>query len=254
MGNIVALTNHSSGLQTAQPLNSTVRFRSERENVTMTPEDILGLMLTWNDSACDERKYMQTFWHEPDGYSYSSNGFCILRVAGAFGVDDTNMPAARALRGWDAVEGAAKDGLGSPAPVAQINKLKEAYRCSACGADCATGSWDAPCRGCRGSGKTKCHCCDSEIDCDWCDGSGVIEQHRYATSECPECHGTGIEYDKYGNTAACVEIGGKLYSGAMVSFLDKQLSNLKFHPDLASDGVLPFSYDGGTGMIANVKQ
>jgi hypothetical protein len=217
----------------------------------MTPEEILSLMIKWNSAGFDDRRaHMVNYWHEPDGHSYSINGFCLLRVPGQFGISDADMPKGRSVFDWDKLEEALIDEADYKTISAEkLKKVAADNPCYFCAPDTETKKTRIECFECGGDGEIKCSCCGHEEECENCDGTGYIEEARYKTSECPNCHGTGI-----GSFPPPIAIGKHVYGAVIIAYLNNNLENLRFYPDLCDDGILPFSFHGGRGVVQKCRE
>lgn len=189
----------------------------------------------------DPRVHVQTPWHV-NGYSYSTDGSCLLRVEGEFGKPESSgkHPKVDDYFNFDAMNG---DGV--PLDIEHFNKQKK--KCKKCDA-CHEGvSTFQVCDFCEGEGFLVCNL-DHVHDCDNCCGSGYFGKHT--AKDCPDCRGTGIDFG-YSNKW---KFGERHYAMMYLDLLQINLPGLLFYPDIeVCEGAMGFKFEGGDGVLMSVK-
>ncbi len=171
----------------------------------------------------ERRKYVKFPWYA-NGFSYSTNGFCLLRHPGEYGVPyEESFSSVK-----DSVENDFQwDFLNADIGCSYLDlpRLKEVARQNPCN-DCLPEISEIKytrCKECGGRGMTECWHCGHEGICVDCEGDGSIID-KYPRFSCPECYGTGTNTKKF-------KVFDKILDLQMLLKLSV-LPNLRFFPNV----------------------
>lgn len=204
---------------------------------------LLKILCNWDKT--DKRFHTNHPWHE-GGYSYSTNGFCLLRVPGNYGENKEDDP----FPSLDCFDFEAMKGDGVPLDINKFRKKAKKFMCNQCNPKSIRNP--RRCRECDGEGWIEWNTDFNHYDhdCKSCDGEGV-GPGLWMTKDCPECHGTRIndDYD------AVWEFGSNFYRMTILGVLVHNLKKLRFFPDAdVVENGLGFKFDGGDGAIMKIKR
>lgn len=205
-------------------------------------QDTLNLITDWY--FWDKRYHLTHPWYV-NGYTYSTNSFCLLRVKGNYGENKNidKFPKVEGIYDFDSMKG---DGI--CLDVEAIEEKQQDYECLSC--DSSAIRNPEICKECNGYGFVEFknsyrtyHC-----RCERCDGRGLDGSDFWMPKDCPECHGTKI------GLRAVWPIGNAEYSLSTLMLLQKKLNNLKFYPNASVKGMIGFRFDNGEGVLMRTEK
>ena len=180
-----------------------------------------------------------------DGYTYTTNGHCLLRIKGELVENAPNYKYPKFGKIDLSKLGELQNGI-KP----DIDKLKRIRDNNEC-YHCHPQSKQNPkvCRECDGEGEvTLCNeYNDYEIECKSCLGDGT-DGGKYIVKDCPYCHGTRMSDEVlYHEEFFISEIR---FNPQTVFLLATNLNNIEFFTDTKiCDGGYGFRFDGGDGVL-----
>jgi hypothetical protein len=192
------------------------------------------------------RDHMTKIWHD-DGYSYSTNGFVLIRVPGKYGADckEGKYPKTN-IFDWEVLESAKEF---SEISLIELKRVRLKNKCTYCNSKLNKNK-RIECQECHCAGEVECDKCgDGMIECKLCEGTGW--QWEIATKNCPECFGSRI-----GSHHITYRIDGILFNPAMIYCLNVNLPNFRLYTEKSiANGCCGFKFgDNGTGAIMTLRE
>lgn len=173
------------------------------------------------------------------GWKYASDSKIIIRIktdeldCGAEGMTVSTLEKVMGI----------KDCPEHAKPWPNSDGKTKSKKCEGCRGSGMSGATE--CKKCLGTGIIECSHCGSEIDCDECDGEGIISDPK--SPPCPECGGKG-EMESMADQC----LGGKLTIRGEYFTLISQLPNVRYIH--AEQYKIRFFFDGGDGAVMGLKK
>jgi len=184
------------------------------------------------------------------GFTYATNGFLVVRVPGAFGIEHQ--------RARDCVKFLEPNSDCSGAPVTltaqEVRPLL--HKCTECHPNPESPTERIECPECDGEGEVEWETEFNhyEAECKTCGGDGTIRegQGELKREECLNCFGTGLapKWNRYHITAKdAVPIGPAFINPTFVYLLATDFGPITFYAQESSTAGIPFRFEGGDGCV-----
>lgn len=207
-------------------------------------EQYLKTLCNWNGEST--KAHLNAPWHV-NGHSYSTNGYCLIRVDGEYGADVSlgKYPDVEKHFDWGNIE-ASENGV--IVPVDEIFEKQE--MCTLCNGGGAVNYTRSRCDECDATGYVECKCCGHEKECDRCGGSGWNATYTHGPNECHECKGTGVSYEH-----ESFKVNGIGFNPQLLVKLHNSLPGFKIMIDSKPcEYGVGFKFDHGDGVVMVMEE